>query len=152
MRDTRRSIGALALAAAFAAPLLASMAGCAADGAKMAAASRPKVLLQVSEGDPKNWNLALNNARNVQSHFGKDKVDVEIVAYGPGIAMLKAMGPTEARVTGALTDGVKVVACENSMQRFKLSKGDMVPGIAYVKTGLVEIMEKQGEGWAYIRP
>ncbi len=152
MRQTKRSIATLALAAAFTVPLLASVTGCAADGMKMAASSRAKVVLQVSDGDPKKWNLALNNARNVQNDLGKDKVDVEIVAYGPGIGMLKASGPVEPRITAALTDGVKVVACENTMKNAKLSKADMVPGIGYVPAGVVEIMEKQREGWAYVRP
>jgi uncharacterized protein len=152
MRQTKRSIATLALGAALSLPLLASVTGCAADGAKMAASSRAKVIFQVSDGDPKKWNLALNNARNVQNDLGKDKVDVEIVAYGPGIGMLKASGPVEPRITAALTDGVKVVACENTMKNTKLTKADMIPGIGYVPAGVVEIMEKQREGWAYVRP
>lgn len=152
MRQTKRSIATLALAAAISVPLLASVTGCAADGAKMAASSRAKVIFQVSDGDPKKWNLALNNARNVQNDLGKDKVDVEIVAYGPGIGMLKATGPVEPRITAALTDGVKVVACQNTMTNMKLTNADMVPGIGYVPAGVIEIMEKQREGWAYVRP
>jgi intracellular sulfur oxidation DsrE/DsrF family protein len=152
MRQTKRSIATLVLGAALSVPLLASVTGCAADGAKMAAESRAKVIIQVSDGDPKVWNLALNNAQNVQHDLGKDKVDVEIVAYGPGIGMLKATGPVEPRITGALTNGVKVIACENTMKKAKLTKADMVPGIGYVPAGVIEIMEKQREGWAYVRP
>jgi len=50
---------------------------------------RYKIVLQVSDADPAKWNLALNNARNVQEDLGKDNVEVEIVAYGPGLGMLK---------------------------------------------------------------
>ena len=52
----------------------------------------------------------------------------------------------------ALTDGVRVVACENTMHAQKLTKADMIPGIGYVPGGVVELMERQREGWAYIRP
>ena len=48
-----------------------------------------RVVIQVSDDDPKTWNLALNNARNVQKDLGKENVEIEIVAYGPGLAMLK---------------------------------------------------------------
>ena len=58
--------------------------------AQTASADRPhKVVFQVSDADPAKWNLALNNARNVQQDLGSDKVAIEIVAYGPGIGMLK---------------------------------------------------------------
>jgi len=47
---------------------------------------------------------------------------------------------------------VKVVACENTMKNMKLTKADMMPTIGYVPAGVVEIMNKQKEGYAYIRP
>jgi len=51
---------------------------------------RHKLVIQVSENDPAVWNLALNNAENVQEALGKDKVDIEIVAYGPGLNMQRS--------------------------------------------------------------
>src|SRR5439155_26532529 len=53
------------------------------------AAQHSKVVIQVSDGDQAKWNLALNNARNIQADLGAANVDIEIVAYGPGIGMLK---------------------------------------------------------------
>ncbi|MGH8705841.1 MAG: hypothetical protein ACREUO_10540 [Burkholderiales bacterium] len=50
---------------------------------------RYKLVIQVSDNDPAKWNLALNNARNVQADLGRNNVDIEIVAYGPGLNMLK---------------------------------------------------------------
>ena len=48
--------------------------------------------------------------------------------------------------------GVKVIACENTMQAQKLARSDMLASIGYVNAGVVELMQKQMEGWAYIRP
>ncbi len=53
-------------------------------------AAKQKAVFQVSDSDPQKWNLALNNAKNVQADLGVDKTEIEIVAYGPGIGMLKA--------------------------------------------------------------
>jgi intracellular sulfur oxidation DsrE/DsrF family protein len=116
------------------------------------ASVRPKVVLQMSESDPAKWNLALNNARNIQNDLGAANVDVELVAYGPGIGMLKADSIVGNRVGEALAAGVKVVACENTMQAQKLARDDMLGKIAYVPAGVVEIMQRQQQGWAYIRP
>jgi intracellular sulfur oxidation DsrE/DsrF family protein len=111
-----------------------------------------KVVFQVSDNDPGKWNLALNNARNVQQDLGVTNVQIEIVAYGPGLNMLKLESQVANRVADAMATGVEVVACENTMTNQKLVKDDMLPRIGYVKAGVVELMLKQQQGWAYIRP
>ena len=123
-----------------------------ASAAKAKKALRHRVVIQVSDGDPKKWHLALNNAKNVQTELGQDKVDIEIVAYGPGIGMLKADSEVAARVEEAVGSGMRIVACENTMTNQKLSRSDMNPFIEYVRAGVVEIMEKQRQGYAYVRP
>ena len=111
-----------------------------------------RVVMQVSDGDPAKWNLALNNARNLQADLGARNVDIEIVAYGPGIGMLKLESPVATRIGEALDAGVAVVACENTMAAQKLGKQDMLPRLGYVRAGVVEIMQKQQQGYAYLRP
>ena len=115
-------------------------------------AAKQRVIFQVSDNDPAKWNLALNNAKNVQADLGKDNVQIEIVAYGPGLAMLKAESPVAARLAGALDDSVGLIACENTMQNTKVTRDQMYGGIAYVQAGVTHIMKRQQEGWAYIRP
>jgi intracellular sulfur oxidation DsrE/DsrF family protein len=117
-----------------------------------AASQRAKVVIQVSDADQGKWNLALNNAKNIQTDLGATNVDIEIVAYGPGIAMLKLDSPVSGRVDEATTAGVKVIACENTMRGQKLTRADMLNGIGYVPAGVVELISRQQQGWAYIRP
>ena len=57
-----------------------------------------------------------------------------------------------SRIAEAMKANIKVVACENTMRGQKLTKDDMLGGIGYVNAGVTEIMKKQGEGWAYLRP
>ena len=108
--------------------------------------------MQVSDGDPGKWNLALNNARNLQADLGAKNVEIEIVAYGPGIGMLKSDSTVGNRIGEAVSSGVKVVACENTMRAQKLAKADMLDDIGYVGAGVVEIMQRQQQGWSYLRP
>lgn len=144
----RRSLGLAGAVAALAALLPATVRAQAGDtGAK-----KSKVVFQVSEGDPAKWGLALNNARNVQVDLGESAVEMEIVAYGPGIGMLEEGSPVAQRIAAALGSGVKVVACENTMKANKLVAADMLPDIGYVHSGVVELMQKQQQGYAYIRP
>ena len=80
------------------------------------------------------------------------KADIEIVVYGPGIAMLKAESEVAGRVSAAVNGGVKVVACQNTMRAAKLTPADMNADIGYVPAGVIELMAKQQAGWSYIRP
>lgn len=116
------------------------------------AAEKSKMVIQVSDSNPATWNLALNNAKNVQKDVGKDNVELEIVAYGPGIGMLKADAEVANRIDEAVGSGVKVMACENTMRGQKLGKEDMNTKIGYVPSGVVEIMKRQQEGYTYLRP
>jgi uncharacterized protein len=120
--------------------------------AQLAATQRARVVIQVSDSDQGKWNLALNNAKNIQTDLGAANVDIEIVTYGPGIDMLKLDSPVGGRIGEATTAGVKVIACENTMRGQKLTRADMLNGISYVPAGVVELMSRQQQGWAYIRP
>ena len=120
--------------------------------ANAVASAHTHVVFQISDDDAKKWNLALNNVKNVQQELGADNVDIEVVAYGPGIGMLKFESSVAERVDEAVKSGVKVVACENTMKAQKLGKADMMSSIGYVPAGVIEIIKKQNEGYAYIRP
>ncbi len=117
-----------------------------------AAAKRHKIVIQVSDADPAKWNMALNNAKNLQDEVGAANVDIEIVAYGPGIGMLKADAATANRVGEATQSKVKLLACENTMRGQKLTREDMNTAISYVPAGVGQIMRRQEEGWSYLRP
>ena len=115
-------------------------------------AANNKVVFQMSDGESAKWSLALNNMHNLQVDLGGDQVDLELVAYGPGIGMLKADSPMAQRISDMLKTGAKLVACENTMKAMKLVHADMLPGIGYVPSGVVELVRKQQQGHAYIRP
>ncbi|MEO7009241.1 MAG: DsrE family protein [Caldimonas sp.] len=147
MRPTSRRLFALGTGLAAAAVALP-----AAHAASSGTPTRNKVVFQVSDGDPSKWNLALNNVRNMQTELPDEESDIEVVAYGPGIGMLKGDSPVAHRVVETLKHGVKVVACENTMRGQKLVYADMLPDIGYVPAGVVELVRKQQQGYAYIRP
>jgi intracellular sulfur oxidation DsrE/DsrF family protein len=111
-----------------------------------------RVVIQVSDNDAAKWNLALNNARNLQSDLGSANVEIEIVAYGPGLNMVKNGSSVAPRIDETVLGGTKVIACENTMANQKVTRDQILPGVTYVPAGVVEIMKRQQEGWAYIRP
>ena len=113
-----------------------------------------RVVFQVSEDSVDKLNLTLNNAKNLQELFGPANIEIEIVVFGGGVQTLKyyAPIPIAAKIKEAKYAGVRIVACENSMREAKLRPADMLQEIRYVEAGVAEIIEKQQEGWTYIRP
>jgi len=116
-----------------------------------ASAARYKAVFHVADGDPKKWNQALNNAQNVQEALGKENGEIEIVTNGGGIGMLKLDSEVGNRVQEALKNGTKILACENTMNKLKLTKDDMLPNIGYTPSGVVEVTQRQQDGWSYVR-
>ncbi len=113
---------------------------------------KPGVVIQISENNPAIWNLALNNVKNIQQDFGKENVNIEIVAYGPGINMLKFDSEVAPQIKEASASGVAVRACGNTMKAQKLTEKDLEGSVKVVPAGVIEIINKQREGWAYIKP
>lgn len=111
-----------------------------------------QLLLQVSDADESKWKLALTNAYNVLNGVAPDTAEIEIVVYGPGIGMLRRGSPVAERVASAIGSGVRVVACQNTMDSEHLTPADMLPGVGYVPAAAVELMQKQQQGYAYVHP
>ena len=123
-----------------------------ASSSALAQAAKQGVVLQVSDDNPKTWSQALNVVKNIQSVYGKDKVDIEVVVFGLGAGMLKLDSPLANRIDETLATGAQVSMCENTMKGQKLTRDDMYPRIGYVPAGVIEIIEKQKQGWTVIRP
>ena len=113
---------------------------------------KEKIVFHVTNDDPKIWNQSLNNMDQLQKIVGKDNIDIELVVNGYGIGMLKMDSVVGNRVNEAVAKGIKVVACEQTMRGFKLTKDDMLTSVGYVPGGVIEVMLKQKEGYAYLKP
>ena len=111
-----------------------------------------KIVVQVSDGNPVTWNQALNVVANLREVYGAAS-EIELVAFGQGINMLKFDAPVSSRVVEAQkNNGARIYACENSMAKNKLSRNDMAPDVIYVRAGVEHIITRQREGWVNLRP
>jgi hypothetical protein len=143
----RRLVTAAALSIALATSALA------ADG------KTHRVAIQVDQNDPAIMNMVLNNATNVIEYYrGKgEDVDVEVVAYGPGMHMLRAdTSPVQDRIKKLKAMGkVQFSACNNTKQNMEKTEGhaiSILPEATIVPAGVVRLMELQEQGWSYVRP
>lgn len=137
--------------------LAADLAGAAGPApAAPAAAAAPAdgkehAIFAVSDDDTKKWHLTLGNIGNAIEGIGAGAADIELVVYGPGIAMLRKDSPVADRIAAALKRGVHVYACQNSMRGYHLEQADLAPGVGTVPSGVVELIRRQHAGYAYVR-
>ena len=128
-----------------------------------AAPAKPRhIAIQIDQNDPQVMNLVLNNATNVIEYYRakKQDVDVDIVAYGPGLHMLRAdTSPVRDRIKRlkdiAFPSKVQFSACNNTKQGMEKAEGHpitIVPEATVVPSGVVHLMELQEGGWSYLRP
>lgn len=114
-----------------------------------------KVVIQVSTADPAVQRTALNNAANLQKAFGMDNVQVEVVAYGPGLGLLTKQSKYADRVPSMALQGIRFSACHNTMEGIKRKTGHMpelLEGVVVVPSGVARIVKLEKQGYAYIRP
>lgn len=77
----------------------------------------------------------------------------EVVIYGNALNMLlKDKSSVSAGVQQlAAMNNVSFKVCSATMKRHHADKGQLIPGVQIVQDGIVEIMDRQGEGWGYIK-
>jgi len=118
------------------------------------------VAVHVDQNNKKVMNMALNNVKNVIKYYnGKgEKVVVEVVAYGPGLHMLRSdTSPVKNRVAAlALANpNLKFSACGNTHRAMSKKAGKAVTLLSEaskVPSGVVRLIELQENGYAYVRP
>lgn len=128
--------------------------------AKPAPSVLHKLAIQVNENKPEVMNLALNNAKNVLEFYrGKgEKVDIEIVAFGPGLHMLRDdTSPVKPRIAQMALEepNVKFIACANTHANQSRAEQKQITLISEAKvlpSGVVRLMELQRQGYSYLRP
>jgi uncharacterized protein len=142
---------------------IAALAKINASAKKMSAADKKRphrLAVQVDVNDPAVMNLALNNVSNVAQHYSElgQKVEIELVAFGPGLHMLRDdTSPVKARIKSMseAVPNLTFAACGNTRENMTRAEAKDIPIVSQakvVKAGVVRLMELQERGWSYLRP
>jgi len=112
-----------------------------------------QIVFSVTGNSPAALDHILSVANNVLKFYGPEKVEMKIVAYSKGLALLyKRNKETAVRVDALMQYDVEFVACGNTMRTLHVKKEDLVDGSVIVTAGVVELLESVKAGWIYIKP
>ena len=82
-----------------------------------------KIVLQLSDNDPRKQGLVLSVASNLMKHYDPDKVAIEIVAFGPGIDLLRPENPNRKMVESLVAQGARFDICLNTVDTLERESG-----------------------------
>ena len=114
-----------------------------------------KFVVQISDMDPSKQTLVLNVANNILKAYGTDQVDVEIVAFGPGLRLLFEENSNTGRIDGLVNSGVRFFACQNTINNMSNTLGTPVKINSHAssgKGGIVRIKELVDQGYMLAKP
>lgn len=115
-----------------------------------------KVIFHVDEIE--KWGTALTNIKNFIDYCEKEQEEreIELLANGVAVKMLVAEAANgtgmEADLNLIAEKKVTVAACNNALNSFKIDKDSLLPFVTVVPAGVVELVKRQEQGFAYIKP
>lgn len=112
-----------------------------------------KILFSITTGDKNEINHILGSINNVMKFYGPENTEITVVAYSQGVHVLQQKWDTDIRkrVEALMTYDVVFIACGNTMRTLKIEEKDLLDDVETVTAGIVEIIEKQLEGYIYIQ-
>lgn len=110
-----------------------------------------RIVMQMVSGDTLAHKSLFVQLRNLTEGWG-DSVAIEVVCHGPGMNLLMTAKSTQAaNIAKFQQQGIRFIACENTLKERKIDKTELLPKLEFVKMGIAEIVIKQEQGWSYIK-
>jgi intracellular sulfur oxidation DsrE/DsrF family protein len=114
-----------------------------------------RIVLQLSDNDPKRQALVISVAYNLLKFYDPDKVAIEVVAFGPGIDLLRTDNGNRNRVESLIAQGVRFDVCLNTVDTVERDTGkrpEIIPAATPVQVGVGQILLLTENGYTLVRP
>jgi hypothetical protein len=114
-----------------------------------------RIVLQLSDNDPKKQSLVISVAYNLLKLYDPDKVAIEVVAFGPGIDLLFPDNANRQRIESLVAQGVKFDICLNTVDTIERETGKRppyIPAAIPVQVGVGQILSLTENGYTLVRP
>lgn len=111
-----------------------------------------RVVIDITTVISDGWAISLTNAEALLKAFGPRNVEIEIVAHGAAVSMLKKNdNEFQARITKLADSGVRFVTSGKTLNASRIGRNDLLPFVTIVESGVAEIIIKQEAGWSYLK-
>ncbi len=109
-----------------------------------------KIIWEIASGDTAQQRVLYNQINNVLTEAPDTKIEVVFHSYAV-YAMLKDTGYFKVQINTLYKQGVVFAVCNNSLKKRNIDKARVIPEAIIVPVAVLEIVQKQEEGRAYIK-
>lgn len=116
---------------------------------------RLKALFHINEIE--KWETALGNIVNLIKDVGEGAVDIAVLANGPSVSAYADEGRLTA-MRELAEQGANFLVCRNSLKKMCsggsvcISEDSLPSFVRVVPAGITEIIRRQADGYAYVKP
>ena len=114
-----------------------------------------KIVLQLSDNDPRSRAWCISVANNLMKLYDPDKVAIEVVAFGPGIELLRPENPNRKLVESLVAQGARFDICLNTVDTLERETGkrpEFIAAATPVQVGVAQILFLTENGYTLVRP
>lgn len=108
-----------------------------------------KAIFHVDEME--KWGLALKNVSNLLHAVNVENSKIEVLANSEAVKFYN-ISNKDKFMEELSSKGVKFVACNNALNSIGMKKNDIFDFVDIVPVGVLEIINKEQHGYAYIKP
>jgi uncharacterized protein len=113
-----------------------------------------KIVINIHDNDLETVNHNIGTIYNILKEYPSETLNVAVVLYGKGMRVIKKDydAATLNRIKSLMEYDVEFIGCKNTMETMKWTQDDFISGVNYVQAGIVEVIERQNDGYFGITP
>ena len=117
----------------------------------MAQTKPVKIVFDVTSSDTLTHQAVMRHVSGMAAAYPQSTF--EVVVYGSAMPMFVKGKSTVSKSIQKLANNPNVLfkVCEQTMERYKVDKSQLVTNVGTVPDGILEIVNRQAEGWGYIK-
>ncbi len=115
---------------------------------------KSKVVFHVDWEKEERLIMALNNMKNLLKAVPSEEVSACLLANGAAVKLFQRERAFQYApdIQSLSQKGVRFLVCSNSLNNFGISPEDLVEPCETIEAGIVELIQLQAEGYAYVKP
>lgn len=111
-----------------------------------------KLSVHLQEDENESLQHALNYLQNFISGCPAESAQAVLVVNGPAVRLFCPHSPMEAAIRCALANSqIQIKLCRHALMRAKVPEYLPIPGCQIVPLGIVELVDLQADGFAYVK-
>jgi intracellular sulfur oxidation DsrE/DsrF family protein len=110
-----------------------------------------KIVFDVTSADEATHKSAIRHVKMMAEAYPKSEFELVMYSKAMNMALADKSVVADDMQKLAKNENVSFKICAGTMNRNKVTEGQLVNGVDVVPDGIVEIVNKQSQGWGYIK-